>query len=1173
MNKKALSEYALFARKELENQIRLSLNRLGVFEDSIKTANVVGDFTIVEGTQETFPKRVYGLRNSIIDGHIREKGFNNVVEEFAYTWFNRIVAIRFLEVHDYFPHGFRVLTSRDGSYEPEILDNLPFVKDELKLDMAVVESLKSQNKIEDLYRYVLFKQCNALSTILPMLFDEQESYLELLLPANLLSEGSVIRKITDIPEEDFKNDVEVIGWLYQFYNSVKKNEVFASKETITKETLPAVTQLFTPDWIVRYLAQNSIGRIWIESYPDSPLKKEMNYYSCLDQKESENVEPLKLHKNPAIDPQNIKVIEPCCGSGHILVYAFDLLFKMYLEKGYTPKDIPGLILAKNLFGLDVDKRAAQLSQFALLMKARSVDNHFFSKDRIVFPKVFEIEDSTILIQLDYRKMIAEFGFSEGAQSTIEYLVDAFRNGKVIGSLLKIRLGDYQGVINEIKDIEKNFIPDLLESAFFETGLPVLELLCEDAILLSSRYDVLITNPPYCKSSSLEDDCKKYLAKNYADSKEDLFSAFMDTGFVQEDGFLAMINMHAWMFQESFFSIRDKVIRNKQIITMAHLGPRAFDEIGGEVVQTTSFVLRNAKPGIAPGVFFRLVAFNGQDQKETAFFDKTNRFVTFQGSFLHIPSEPIAYWCSPNGLKAFENPLLKTIADLSEGIHSRNNDFFVRNWYEIDPSQFSGLSASKEWVPLNKGGESREWYGNNYFAIRWGEDGTLLKKDPHATLGFTKKLFSQGITFTCITSKKLTFRYSPSGYLYDVTGPTIFPKDERNLYYLLGLLNSNVLSLLIRTLNQTMYIRLADLNNIPVIENHVEEISTLSEENVNLAKDYWDSFETSWEFKKHPLLGGGLISDRIAALRAEQTNCREKMAKNETRINELLIQSYGLSGEVSARVSETEVCVQPLSDLDWIKSLLSYLVGILVGRYSLDKDGVIFNSNAEKELGKENDVAWAPDGLLPIYKFENIDDGISNKICYLLKKIFGEQTYSENVLFIAKVLGAKADQSPEESINSYFEKDFFDDHLKAYQKRPIYWMFSSGKNGAFKCLMYVHRYDKNFLARVNTKYFLKRIELYKSEHTRLEGKLRMPDLSVKEKKDLEGELATVKDCENEMFEYGQILDHLANQYIEISLDDGVKANYQKFQDNNLIIDGTTVTRDLFVPVKSFEDAEK
>lgn len=600
MDKKALLDYALFARKSLEEQIALSLNRIGIFKDKIARANIVGDFTIIEGINENFPKRIYNLREEIINNHIKENSFDSVVEEFAYTWFNRIIALRFMEVHGYFSHGFRVLTSPDESAEPEILSNLNYVKDDLKLDGSIIEEYRNSGNTEGLYRYVLFAQCNALSKSLPMLFDAQSSYMELFLPNNLLSKNSVIGKITEIPEEDFKNDVEVIGWLYQYYVQSNREE-FRKAKVVTKDLIPTLSQVFTPDWIVRYMAENSVGRIWLESNPSSPLKSEMKYYVD-DAKQEENVQKqLDSIKYKNVDLEKIKIIEPCCGSGHILVYIFDLLFKMYSEIGYVPNEIPALILKNNLFGLDIDKRAAQLSQFALMMKARAYDRKFFSPSRIVFPKVYEIKDSSALINTKYADFVKRVGFSKEQIETINYLVDTFQYAKTIGSLLKVKQLDYRELKEKTDNIKKDFIPNILETEFVNHGLSNLLDLCDQAEVMSIQYDVMITNPPYLGISKLETQPKEYLIKNYPDSKADMFATFMEAPYVKKNGFLAMVNPDSWMFLVSFEQLRKKIIKNESIVNMIHIGMGAFDA----VVQTTSFVIRKT-PIMDNGVYFRLV---------------------------------------------------------------------------------------------------------------------------------------------------------------------------------------------------------------------------------------------------------------------------------------------------------------------------------------------------------------------------------------------------------------------------------------------------------------------------------------------------------------------------------------------------------------------------------------
>ena len=621
MDKRVLQLYSVWAKDNLEKQIEVSLKTLGINSDKdIKECKIIGDYAVIEGDATSYPKALEGLRKSIVN-LVQAEGYENVIEEFAYTWFNRFVALRFMEIHDFLPHGFRVLSSRDGNIEPEILKNLNFVKGDLKLDLALCASLKEEGKIEELYRYVLFRQCNALSAVLPMLFSEESAYLELLLPQTLLKGETILTKLVEIPEEFFLNDVEVIGWLYQFYISVKKDEVFASKKTITKDTLPAVTQLFTPDWIVRYMADNSVGRIWLESYPNSSLKNEMKYYVPNPEQTEEvqrRIDAVKYHN---VNPEDLKIIEPCCGSGHILVYVFDLLQKMYEEKGYQKREIPTLILKNNLYGLDVDKRAAQLAAFSLVMKARSVNPRFFSENYYVKPQVYEIWDSRLLYRLDYQTQLKDLSLLAATEmNDIEYIVDTFRYAKTIGSLLKVKVLDWAKIDATIEKLQKQAIPTVFNFRLLGEGVSLLKKLVCQAKIMSAQYDVMITNPPYIGISAMETPVKDYAVHVYPNSKADMFAMFMETDFVKKNGFTAMINMHSWMFLSSFEKLRESLLNTQEIVTMAHLGAHAFEAIGGEVVQTTSFAMRNVKLA-GKGVYFRLV-----DSKDKE-FDFVNALTT------------------------------------------------------------------------------------------------------------------------------------------------------------------------------------------------------------------------------------------------------------------------------------------------------------------------------------------------------------------------------------------------------------------------------------------------------------------------------------------------------------------------------------------------------------------
>ncbi len=610
MDKRALQTYAEWAKKNLENQIEVSLKTLGINSDNdIKQARKVGEYTIIDGDSNSYSADLYDKRNDITN-LIKSDGYKNVIEEFAYTWFNRIIALRFMEVHDFLPHGFRVLSSRDGSFEPEILKNLNYVKDDLKLDMSIIASLNSQGKIEEVYRYVLFKQCNALSKILPMLFSNESAYLELLLPKALLKGDTIITKLLEIDENSFLEDVEVIGWLYQFYVANDRQE-FRDAKVVTKDLIPTLTQVFTPDWIVRYMTENSLGRLWLESYPNSSIKSEMKYY-VEDAKQEEDIQKkINEIKYKNVNPEDIKVIEPCCGSGHILVYIFDLLFKMYEEKGYQQREIPSLILSKNIYGLEIDKRATQLATFSLIMKARKLNNRFFNEKYYVEPNVIEIYDSRFFLDFDYKsQMVSLKLFSDEEIKATTELIETFRYAKTIGSLLIMPKINISLVENVIEKLTNKAVNTIFNNKFIANGPKFLSKLINQYKIMANKYDVMITNPPYLGISKMEANPKRYLSAKYPNSKSDMFAMFMETPFVKKNGFRAMVNPDSWMFLVSYEELRKQIIFNESIVNMIHLGLGAFDA----TVQTTSFVIRNSAIA-GNGVYFRLV---DEKDKEKAF---------------------------------------------------------------------------------------------------------------------------------------------------------------------------------------------------------------------------------------------------------------------------------------------------------------------------------------------------------------------------------------------------------------------------------------------------------------------------------------------------------------------------------------------------------------------------
>lgn len=1196
MDKRILQTYSTWAKENLENQIEVSLKALGINdENDMKKAKKVGDVTTIEGDFTSYPADLYGKRENIINLITRE-GFRNVIEEFAYTWFNRFVALKFMEVHGFLSHGFRVLSDPAGGIEPEILKNLNLVKDDLRLDMTLCNEYKQQGKIEELFRHVLIKQCNVLAEILPMLFSTDMGYLELLLPNDLLKGETVITRLNEIPESVFMEDVEIIGWMYQFYISSKKDAVYASKKTITKDTLPAVTQLFTPDWIVRYMAQNSVGRLWLESYPDSTLRSEMKYY-VEDAEQTEEVQgKIDEIKYKNVNPEEIRIIEPCCGSGHILVYVFDILYKMYEERGYQKRDIPTLILKNNLVGLDVDKRAAQLASFSLIMKARSVNNRFFTEQYYETPHVYELQDSEMLKKMGYRKQLKDLNLlNEEEMNLISYLVDTFENGKTIGSLLKVKPIDFACLDDAIDRISKNTVSNLFNMELLNMGMKRFRELSTQAKVLSAKYDVMITNPPYIGTSSLEASVKDYAELYYPDTKGDMCNMFMETGFVQKNGFMAMINMHSWMFLSRLKNLREVIVSAHEVVNLVHLGSRAFGEISGEVVQTVTFVLRNAPIKGFYASYIRLVSYLNEQAKEKEFHNKSNLSITSTDTYARIPGNMFIYWETEPFIKNFENKLVGDIINTRVGLDTGNNDKYIRQWHEVNYEKilFSAKSVEQvmppyKWVPHTKGGTYRKWYGNFQYVLAFDSTNynQLLNSGNH--LPSRQFYFLEGITWSRVSTSNFAVRYTPMGMVFNSACPTAFA-ECLTLRCALGLLNSKIVKAYVMALSPTMNFQAGDIDKVPyIIEKDKESnIDNIVSENIACSKADWDSFETSWDFRHHPLIPYGIrgvwdleelqkgikrseLPQRLqlsACYELWKQECRkrfEQLKANEEKLNRIFIDIYGLQDELTPEVDDKDVTVSLADKGRDIRSLISYLVGVAMGRYSLDISGLAY---AGGEWDASKYVTFQPDddGIIPIYNGIGMEDGLTTVLIKLIKQIYGDDTYRQNIDFIAEALGKNHNESSEETLNRYLNDGFYADHLKIYQKRPIYWLFTSGKKAGFKCLIYMHRYNEDTLARINAKYFLPESTRKKNELDELNG--RIVHAEGRDKLRLEKERQNLAAAYNEAIEYGQVLDHMANQYISIDLDDGVKVNYAKFQGVEIITDsGSKVKKNLLAALK-------
>lgn len=1178
MDKRALQTFAIWAKDNLETQIKVSLNLMGIYGDkNIQKAYIKGDVTIIEGYEKSFSK-TFKVKRDNIERLIKEEGYKNVIEQFAYTWFNRIVALRFMEVHGYLNHGFKIFP--DGKrIEPEILLNLNFVKDDLNLDVEYYTKLKQEDNIEELYRYVLFQQCNSLSESLPMLFSNEYQYLELLLPPVLLTGETIITKIVEIGEEFFLNDIEVIGWLYQYYVSHLREDVRKRKKT-TQEDIPILSQIFTPDWIVKYMSENSIGRIWLESYPNSSLKNEMKYY-VEEAKQTLEVEAeLKKTRYQNVNPKDIKVIEPCAGSGHILVYVFDLFYKMYEEMGYLKRDIPTLILKNNLVGLDIDKRASQLAQFSLMMKARSIDPRFFDEDRRIVPRVFEIKDSQKLYNLDYKNKLkdliendwkqSEYNLTENDLKLVDYVVKTFEYGKTIGSLLKIKPSKgYLFVRNKLEKLRKISIGGVFTHEFIMEGLKRLSDLLRLAHYMSLKYDVMITNPPYLGISKLEKEPKKYLEKRYPNSKNDFATMFMQTDFIKENGMLALVNPDSWMFLKSFENMRKDIINTTYIINMTHHGLGVFDA----VVQTTSFVIRRKKIKNYKGRFYRLV--NCRDKESAFLYEKdTYEFISNKTKFINIPGQIIGYWINESIEKIYKRsePLIN-FAMPRQGMATGDNNKFVRMWWEpsIEDSYLNSNSrdesirANKKWVPYNKGGAFRRWYGNNESVVYFKNFGESIASSSLSRFQNSTQYLLRSITWGKISTNLISFRYKPYGHVFDVAGTSIFTDDDDILIYLLGVCNSKVMQTILNIVAPTLNYEVGQISQLPIIlPNNVDKINEIVKENINISKKDWDSFETSWNFTKHNLINSGKLKEIYIRWFASKKEQFEKLKNNEEELNEFFIDLYELQDELKKDVDDKYVSISLDDEKTNIVSLISYLIGVLMGRFSLIEEGLIF-AGGKFDVTRYGKYELDDDGIIPLYSKLGMENGLTAKIITLIKQIYGEDNYRENIDFIAEGLGKKQNETSEETLNRYLNEDFYNDHLKTYQKRPIYWMFSSGKDNGFKALVYLHRYNEDTLAIINSKYLLPETTRLKNEINDLKTKIKSSDGATQRRYERERDLVLKQ--YREATEYALVVDHMANKYIKINLDDGVKKNYDKFQNIEIISDtGIKIKKNLLVKIK-------
>jgi type II restriction/modification system DNA methylase subunit YeeA len=1208
VDKTAIRNFAVKARRKLIEDITHKAYEIGITKDKILDIETFEGGFRVKGREngKTFKKYELKQRDKLIH-NIKHKGFEQVIEEVAYTWFNRFIALRFMEVNNYLPTGVRVLSSiEEGKTEPDIIQEALNI--DLDLDPEIVYRLQDSNDTEDLYRYLLVKQCNQLGKIMPNVFEEIADYTELLLPDKLLAEGSVIRDLVEeIGEEDFQQE-EIIGWFYQFYNQEKRDVIFDSnlsdRKKILKEDIPAATQIFTPKWIVQYIVENSLGKLWLESHPNEELKKQWKFYIEETGQEKRQLDGLRISD---LNPEEIKVFDPAMGSGHILVYAFDILYEIYLSAGYSEREIPTLILEKNLYGLEIDDRAAQLATFALLMKARSKNRRIFRhKPKMNLCSIQESNDipkEAIEYLVSVKETELEKHFH---REDVEYLIEVFHDAKEYGSILDVKKIDFDTLEKRIEEIRNNVPEDLFELQYREVILEKIPPLIQQAKIMSQKYDVVCTNPPYMGNRRMNNKIQAYARNHYDDVKTDLFAMFIKKSsmWASNHGFIGLVTPYVWWFISSYEKLRKYILENTTISTLIQLEYNAFE---GAAMPIGTFVLRNYSVDVN-GIYIKLSDFKGiknQPIKVLEAIQNANvyyRYVGNQKKFLNIPGYTFAYWISNRFYEIFsEAKLLREVAEPKQGLATTDNNRFLRLWFEVDilkikfncQSKIEAKESGFKWFPYNKGGEFRKWYGNNEFTVNYQFDGKEIKanvlrkykylKTPDFVVKNSDYYFKEGITYTFISNASFGVRYTDYGFIFDVAGSSIFT-DDKKIYYLLGFLSTNIAMMLLHVISPTMNSQVGDVGKLPVIFCYEKEknVNLLVKNNITLSRMDWDSFEISWDFKKHPLLAHKKEADTIegafynwSAFANQQFN---QLKANEEELNRIFIEIYGLQDELTPYVDDKDVTITRIYDSkedipesmkgnnyvltreDVIKSFISYAVGCMFGRYSLDEEGLIYaggdfddkfrirNGQWEiktKEGWKKSRVNIVEHNVIPIADGDYFEDGILERFVDFVNVSFGEDTLEENLDYIAETLGRKANETSRQAIRRYFLKDFYKDHVKAYKKRPIYWLFDSGRQDGFKALIYMHRYDPSTVARVRTDYLHSLQKKYEAEVSHLDI-LIDSDISQREKaaarKKKEKILKQIEECRL----YDEAIAHVANQRIEIDLDDGVKVNYAKFQ---------------------------
>ena len=1157
MNKNAIKNYAVWARTELMKQVAQKAYEYGVTESSLPDYNT----DTVNGRLFTTDEKKQ--LNELIK-EVKKNGYEHAIEEVAYTWFNRFIALRYMEVNNYLPQRIRVFTNDNNEFKPDLLTDAIHVELD-GLDKQKVFDYIEENKQEELYKYLLMTLCNDMNQYLPDMFTSIKDYKTLLFPDNLLKEDSVLAKlITDIDEDSWTDQVQIIGWLYQYYNSELNDEVYngsMSKSRITKDLLPAATTIYTPDWVVKYMVDNSLGKLWMDGHPNFDHLN-WKYYLAEAKQEPEVIEQLNKIKeeHAKLKPEDIKVIDPCMGSGHILVYAFDVLMDIYRDAGYSDRDAAKSILENNLYGLEIDERAYHLAYFALMMKARSYNRRILNKETKF--NLVEIREPVTSLKQEFEQYLNNY------TDLAHYLVNVFQDAKEFGSILNLdctleELNDLNNHLNELREEAIN--KDLVSQSEISELNDLLKPLIKQAKLLVQKYDVIVTNPPYLSSSRFSTLLNQYVVKHYKDVKSDLCMVMYKKWIKQlnKNKYISFITPTSWMFLSSFEKWRMVGLQNYDISSLIDFGSELFDgKVGHNLI--VSWVIRNNSIRMN-GTYVRLVdyCYSRRNMKEQEFFNLKNHFISNNSNFSKIPGSPIAYWVSEKTISWCEKHKLSNDVVGSVGIQTGDNEKFIRLWQEVnfssvkfDAKQVVDTYCSQKWYPYNKGGDFRKWYGNDFYVVYWQNDGSFLKNDNKITGHHYQEYkdnlkFAPLVTWSRVTSGQPSFRIKENGFLSDMAGFSIF-SNTLDLFKIIAFCNSKVANHYLQFIAPTLNIMIGNVLSLPFDSriNCNDKVRDIVSSCMAFSKSDWDSFETSWDFKIHPLVKNHVstISEAYNLWNSECESRFNKLKSNEEELNRIFIDIYGLQDELDPYVDDKDVTVRKADLVRDIKSFISYAVGCMFGRYSLDVEGLAY-AGGEWDSSKYSTFIPDTDDIIPICDEEYFEDDIVARFVEFVRVVYGSDTLEDNLSFIANALGGKG--APRDVLRNYFLNDFFKDHCNTYQvtgsgKRPIYWLFDSGKKNGFKALVYIHRYAPDLIARMRTGYIHPQQARYRTQVELLQSQIDDAS-STSERVKLSKQLKKINEQLLELNKYEEVVHHWADKMEPMDLDDGVKANYAKFQE--------------------------